>query len=138
MLVTRPERKYAYYVEKRTQESTDRPRRFLQAFAAALEHSSYGLPLDIYARLSTKCSFCAASCQLYETTGLEEDIPCNRSELLLKVYRRYFTRSGTVKARLGDGTESAIIVANRMRGGIRIENNTSDDADVQIGLNTGR
>ena len=100
--MNRPARKYAYYVEKRAQEAEDRPRRFLEAFAAVLEHSSYGLPLDIYARLSTKCSFCAASCQLYDSTQEEEDIPCNRSELLLKVYRRYFTRTGSVKARLGD------------------------------------
>ncbi len=55
-----------------------------------LEHSNYGLALDAYTRLSAKCSRCASSCQLYETTQAAEDIPCHRSELLFKIYRRYF------------------------------------------------
>jgi Fe-S oxidoreductase len=95
--------KYSYYIEQRTLDATDRPRKFLQAFQAVLANSSYGLPLDIYARLSTKCSRCAASCQLYQSTGDPDDIPCHRSELLLRVYRRYFTRSGNLKARLTGG-----------------------------------
>ena len=61
--------KYSYYVEDKALEVTDRPRKFLEAFAAVLEHANYGLALDTYTRLSTKCSRCAASCQLYETTG---------------------------------------------------------------------
>jgi hypothetical protein len=55
-------RKYSYYVEETTQLAEDRPRRFLEAFAAVLEYSNYALPLDIYSRLSTKCSRCAAAC----------------------------------------------------------------------------
>ncbi len=96
-------REYSYHVEAKTRNASHRPRGFLEAFAAVLEHSSYGLPLDVYSRLSTKCSRCAAACQLYQTTEDERDIPCNRSELLLRVYRRYFTRTGIVKARFGDG-----------------------------------
>ena len=95
-------RHYPFHVEDRTMEATDRPRRFLEAFAAVLEHSSYGLPLDVYSRLSTKCSRCAVSCQLYQATGDDRDVPCHRSEFLLRVYRRYFTRSGVWKARLTD------------------------------------
>lgn len=95
--------KYSFYVENRALECTDRPQRFLEAFAAVLEHSSYGLPLDVYARLSARCNRCAAACQLYQTTGETRDIPCNRSELLLKVYRRYFTRSGSLKACIRGG-----------------------------------
>ena len=94
-------RKYSFHVEDRTRESIHRPQRFLEAFAAVLEHSSYALPLDTYARLSTKCSRCAVTCQLYEETREARDIPCNRSELLMRVYRRYFTRGGSLKARLG-------------------------------------
>jgi Fe-S oxidoreductase len=83
--------------------SGDRPQRFLEAFTAVLKHSNYALPLDVYSRLSTKCSRCATSCQLYQSTGEDRDIPCHRSELLLRVYRRYFTRAGLLRARLGRG-----------------------------------
>jgi len=95
--------KYSYYVEEKTLQVTERPKKFLEAFAAVLEHSSYGLPLDLYTRLSTKCSRCAASCQLYQSTGEDKDIPCHRSEFLFRIYRRYFTRSGMLKARLFGG-----------------------------------
>jgi Fe-S oxidoreductase len=97
--------KYRYFVEERTLEVTDRPRKFLEAFAAVLEHGSYGIALDTYARTSARCARCAATCQLYEATGEDEDIPCHRSELLLKVYRRYFTRGGVIRARLFGGFE---------------------------------
>jgi Fe-S oxidoreductase len=90
-------------VESRAFEVEDRPRKFLDAFAAVLEHGSYGLALDAYARMSAKCGRCAASCQLYEATGAPEDVPCHRSELLLRVYRRYFTAAGSLRARLGCG-----------------------------------
>ncbi len=92
--------KYSFYVEDKALGEAERPRRFLEAFAAVLEHSNYGLALEVYSRLSAKCSRCAASCQLYQSTGDDRDIPCHRSELLLRIFRRYFTRSGIVKARL--------------------------------------
>jgi Fe-S oxidoreductase len=95
--------KYAFYVEDRALQVEDRPRKFLQAFAAVLEHSNYGLPLDVYSRVSAKCSRCAAACQLYEATGEDDDIPCHRSEMLLRIYRRYFTRAGVFQARLFGG-----------------------------------
>jgi Fe-S oxidoreductase len=95
--------KYSYYVESRALEVTERPRKFLEAFAAVLDAGNYGLALDTYARLSAKCARCGASCQLYETTQEERDIPCRRSELLLRVYRRYFMQSGVAKARLFGG-----------------------------------
>ncbi len=99
--------KYAYYVEDKASRIADRPRKFLEAFAAVLRHGSYGLALDVYSRLSAKCARCAASCQLYSSTGEDRDIPCRRSELLLRTYRRYFTRAGTLKARLFGGFELA-------------------------------
>ena len=95
--------KYSYYVEDKALEVKDRPRKFLEAFAAALQHGNYGVALETYARLSTKCARCTSSCQLYETTRENRDIPCLRSELLLRVYRRYFTHSGVLKARLFGG-----------------------------------
>jgi Fe-S oxidoreductase len=95
--------KYAFYIEPKALDVRDRPRKFLQAFAAVLEHSNYGLPLDVFSRVSAKCARCASSCQLYEVTGAERDIPCHRSEMLLRIYRRYFTRAGVFKARLFGG-----------------------------------
>jgi Fe-S oxidoreductase len=97
------ESRYSYYVENKALEVADRPRKFLEAFAAVLDHSNYGVALDTYTRLSAKCARCTSSCQLYETTGADEDIPCHRSELLLRIYRRYFTHAGVMKARLFGG-----------------------------------
>ena len=95
--------KYSYYVEPTALEVTDRPRKFLTAFAAVLAHSNYGAALDTYCRLSAKCARCAASCQLYEASLEPRDIPCRRSELLFRIYRRYFTQSGVIRARLFGG-----------------------------------
>ncbi len=95
--------KYSYQVEPKALEVTDRPRKFLEAFAAVLKFGNYHLALDTYASLSAKCGRCVSSCQLYETTREPRDIPCHRSELLLRVYRRYFTRAGVMKARLFGG-----------------------------------
>jgi Fe-S oxidoreductase len=95
--------KYSYYIEPKALEVTDRPRKFLEAFAAVLDASNYGLALDTYARVAAKCGRCAASCQLYETTRAARDIPCRRSDLLLRVYRRYFTPGGITRARLFGG-----------------------------------
>ncbi len=82
---------------------TDRPRRFLEAFAAILKHTNYRLALDHYVRVSAKCSRCSVKCQVYLATGDARDLPCRRSELLLSVYRRHFTIAGVLRARvLGD------------------------------------
>jgi Fe-S oxidoreductase len=81
----------------------ERPRRFLEAFAAILKHTNYQLALDHYVKVSAKCSRCTAQCQVYLATGDAKDIPCYRSELLLWVYRRHFTVAGILRARiLGD------------------------------------
>ena len=90
-----------YHVEDFDVE--DRPRRFLEAFAAILKHTNYRLALDHYIRVSAKCARCTVACQVYDATGDPHDIPCYRSELLLSVYRRHFTLSGMLRARiLGD------------------------------------
>jgi len=94
------EQSYAYYTEPFSIE--DRPRRFLNAFSAILNRTHYGPVLDHYTRVSAKCSRCTASCPVYEASGDPRDIPCHRTELLLKVYRRYFSLTGQIKARLFD------------------------------------
>ena len=96
-------KKYSYHVEEKVLELSERPTRFLEAFAAILEHGNYDIALDTYARMSAKCGRCASACQLYQATGEGRDIPCHRSELLLRVYRRYFMQSGVLKARLFGG-----------------------------------
>ncbi len=91
-----------YHVEDL--DVNDRPRRFLEAFAAILKHSNYRMALDHFIRVSAKCSRCATTCQVYQATGDLRDIPCYRSELLLSVYRRHFTMGGMLKGRvLGSG-----------------------------------
>ncbi len=95
--------KYSYYVEQTALDVTDRPRKFLEAFGSVLKHGNYGAVLDTYSRVSAKCARCAASCQLYETTQDPRDIPCRRSQLLLRIYHRYFTHAGVAKARLFGG-----------------------------------
>ncbi len=81
-------------------DTEDRPRRFLEAFAAILKHSNYRMALDHYVKISAKCSRCATTCQVYQATGDPRDIPCYRSELLLSVYRRHFTMAGMLRGRL--------------------------------------
>jgi len=95
--------RYSFHVEDKALELKSRPRRFLEAFAAVLKYSNYGFVLDAYTRLSAKCARCTSACQLYETTREDRDIPCQRSELLLRVYRRYFTLAGSLKGRLFGG-----------------------------------
>ena len=92
--------KYSYVMEPT--DVDERPKRFLDAFAAILRHSNYAPVLDAYLRIRTKCSSCSVDCQVYQASGDPEDIPCMRSELLLAVYRRYFTLSGLLKAPLFD------------------------------------
>src|ERR1700674_3679205 len=78
----------------------DRPRRFLGGLPPILKHSHYGYGLEHFARVSAKCGMCAVECPVYQSTGLTEDVPCARTELLLKVYRRHFTAEGRMMARL--------------------------------------
>ncbi len=89
-----------YYLEEL--DTRELPRRFLEAFAAILSHSNYAPVLDAAARMKARCSRCAITCPVYQATEDRRDIPCHRSELLLRVYRRYFTFSGNLRARLGD------------------------------------
>ncbi len=75
--------------------TVDRPRKFIEAFAAILRHvPSYGLALEHYIHCQAKCGRCTTECMIYQATGDPKDIPCNRSSLLLDIYRRYFTLGG--------------------------------------------
>lgn len=89
-----------YHVED--MDTSDRPKRFLETFAAILRHTNYRFALEHFIRSSAKCARCAVQCPVYTATGDVEDIPCHRSELLLSVYRRHFTIGGMLKGRLTD------------------------------------
>jgi Fe-S oxidoreductase len=102
-MVAAPAHSYSYYVEP--YDERGRPGRFLSVMAAVLRHSTYRYWLDLYSRVTTKCSRCADVCQVYDATGDPGDIPCYRTELILKVFRRYFTFGGMLRARLGNAWE---------------------------------
>ncbi len=90
----------SYYLEP--VDTRDLPGRFLEAFAAILAHSSYAPVLDAAARAGARCGRCTVACPVHQASGEARDIPCNRTELVLAVYRRYFTLGGMVRARLGN------------------------------------
>jgi len=81
----------------------DRVSQFLEIFAAILKHSNYRLALEHYIKVSAKCARCTTSCHVYQVTQNPKDIPCFRSELLLSIYRRYFSYEGSIYGRLFGG-----------------------------------
>ncbi len=103
MAETEQKKKYPYYIEK--PQEFGRVKEFLDIFAAILEHSNYKFILDLYSKITMKCSRCAAKCQIYEATNKVEDIPCYRTSILLRVYQRHFTLGGWLKAKLSGGSE---------------------------------
>jgi len=98
---TTPEMKYI--VEK--PPKGDRVKRFLEIFAVILKHSNYRPILEQYVKISAKCSRCSVACHIYQVTQDPKDIPCYRSELLLRIYRRYFSLEGSIYGRLFGGWE---------------------------------
>jgi Fe-S oxidoreductase len=88
----------SYYLEKLY--PGDRPKRFLEIFAAVLRHSNYGHLVDTYSKVGAKCGNCACACQIYLHTKDPKDVPCYRSNLLLEIYRRHFTFRGVLQSKL--------------------------------------
>lgn len=92
---------YPYYVENPVREQ--RVDRFLEAFAAVLTFTDYKALLDTYSTTSAKCNRCAVTCPTYMVTGDPRDIPCYRTNILLEIYKRYFTMGGWVSSRFVNG-----------------------------------
>lgn len=95
------EKTYLYQLE--TSDAPDRVGRFLRAFEAILRHTNYGALLDLYVRAHTKCGRCAVTCPVYQVTNDPKDVPCYRTNLLLKVYKRYFTLGGRLGGAISGG-----------------------------------
>ncbi len=89
--------KYPYYIENPVVEN--RVALFLEAFATVLNFTDYKSLLDSYCITNTKCNRCAVACPIYSRTLDKRDIPCYKTNLLLDVYKRYFTLSGWFKSR---------------------------------------
>jgi len=93
------QRRYSYHVETDS-ESDNRAAKFLAAFAAILRHSNYHFIIELFAKASSRCGRCAVTCQVYQASKDPRDIPCYRTNILLDVYRQYFTTSGQIHNRL--------------------------------------
>ena len=107
-----PVARYPYHVEPAAEG--ERVERFLEAFAAVLEYTDYRPLLDAYGTSSAKCNRCAVSCPVYLTTRDPRDIPCYRTNILLEIYRRYFTLGGWIKTRFRSGFELTEAVIDEM------------------------
>lgn len=85
---------YFYHLESAAiSEHDQRAEKFLAAFVSILENSNYRFLIELYARTSAKCGSCAVSCPVYQVSNDPRDIPCYRSNLLLDVYRQYFSEN---------------------------------------------
>ena len=94
-VVENDQAKCLYHVENANQPN--RVDRFLRAFESILRHTNYRALLDLYANAHTNCGRCASTCQVYQASKNPEDIPCYRTNQLLKVYKRYFTLRGSLR-----------------------------------------
>ncbi len=92
------QKSYPYYIEKPLEYR--RVEGFLAVFEEVLKNSNYRSILDLYSRISMHCSRCATECQIYQSTGRPEDVPCYRSAILIRIYKRHFTPLGRLKGRL--------------------------------------
>jgi Fe-S oxidoreductase len=88
----------SYYLERLY--PGDRVRRFLEIYAAVLQHTNYSHLVDTYARVGAGCANCAVACQIYRHTNDPRDVPCYRSQIMLEIYRRHFTIRGVLQSKL--------------------------------------
>jgi Fe-S oxidoreductase len=89
---------YFYHVETSSlPEINNRAEKFLAAFAEILRNSNYRFLIDLYAKVSAKCGRCAVSCQVYQVSNDSRDVPCYRTNLLLDVYKQYFSNNAGLR-----------------------------------------
>jgi Fe-S oxidoreductase len=88
---------YFYHIESSAIPALDnRAEKFLAAFEAILRNSNYRFLIELYAKTSAKCGRCAVSCQVYQASNDPRDVPCYRTNLLLDVYKQYFSGNGKI------------------------------------------
>jgi Fe-S oxidoreductase len=86
---------YFYHIESSAiSELDNRAAKFLTAFEAILSNSNYRFLIELYAKISARCGRCAVSCQVYQVSNDARDVPCYRTNLLLDVYKEYFSGNG--------------------------------------------
>ena len=86
---------YFYHIESSAiPELDNRAAKFLTAFEAILSNSNYRFLIELYAKISARCGRCAVSCQVYQASNDARDVPCYRTNLLLEVYKEYFSGNG--------------------------------------------
>ncbi|MDD5167269.1 MAG: (Fe-S)-binding protein [Syntrophales bacterium] len=87
--------KYSYRSEAPLPRE-ERATRLLAVLADLLKADPYEQPLELYLDTCAKCNNCAEQCQVYQATGDVRDLPAWRSDLLRRIYRKYFTPSGKI------------------------------------------
>jgi Fe-S oxidoreductase len=104
--------RYAYHLDHPV--GANRSEKVLTAFAAILQYTDYRALLDSYASSTAKCGRCVVTCPIYQETHDPRDIPCHRGNLLLDMYKRYFTVGGWLGSRLRSGWELTDEVVDEM------------------------
>jgi Fe-S oxidoreductase len=72
-------------------------------------------PIEASLDVCAHCGLCADACHAYVGTGDVDQIPSARSQLLEKVYKRYFTRLGQIVPRLVGAEELDDEVLDRLQ-----------------------
>jgi len=83
-----------YQVFKSLPRTGDRVAKFLAALARASKDPLFKLPLDLALNTCARCNNCAEWCPIYKASGNLEYLPARRSDLLRRIYKRYFTLWG--------------------------------------------
>ncbi len=96
--------------------------------------------LDSHAKLEGRGTVFFESCHFSNWDQSKAGVACidaNSRNVIVTGCEFSTERHDHVKVRLGPNVQSAVISSNIMDGGVQIENNAPESADVQIGLNAG-
>ncbi|GEM_PF-780670 len=95
---------------------------------------------DYHAKVAGRGTVFFESCHFSGWDQAKEGVPCidaNAARVVVTGCDFSSERDNQVKVRLGSSVKAAVISSNLMGGGVLIENDAPDGADVQIGLNAG-
>lgn len=96
--------------------------------------------LDSHAKLEGDGTVFFESCHFSNWDQAGEGLPCidaNSRNVIVTGCEFSTNSEDHVKVRLGPHVQSAVITSNIMEGGVLIENQAPESADVQIGFNAG-